>query len=212
MRAALGNAAHDFIQGVPDIFTETEVCLKAPSIKISSRLDGLINNNVLVEIKSCAYSDYQAIINTNKPRVKDFYQTIIYKYLLEHYLEEIKQQKPSRNGTLPKLDKYDIQYIQFIYVCHELIAADCHSISESLNISKVLKKQLESKRNPFWFIKTITIDTNTIDIDNYFDTIRDKINQINHHLSKSIVPPLDNKYINTKDCYFCLYNKICNNY
>jgi len=212
MRAALGSAAHDFIQDVPGVFTETEVCLKSPSLRLSIRLDALINHNVLVEIKSCGYSDYSKIISSNKPRVKDFYQTMVYKYLLENYLDEIKQQKPSRNGSLPALDSYDIQYVQFIYVCHELVSADCNSLSEALLLSKALKKQLESKRNPFWFIKVLTIDLNKINHLSYIEYVDDKIKEINKHLSETTVPPLTNKYIDEKDCYFCLYNKICKNY
>jgi len=212
MRAALGTAAHDFIQDVPGVFTETEVCLKSPSLRLSIRLDALINHNVLVEIKSCGYSDYSKIISSNKPRVKDFYQTMVYKYLLENYLDEIKQQTPSRNGSLPALDSYDIQYIQFIYICHELISADCNSLNESLLLSKALKKQLESKRNPFWFIKVLTIDLSKINYSSYIEYIDDKIKEINNHLSESSIPPLTNKYIDEKDCYFCLYNKICKNY
>jgi hypothetical protein len=212
MRAALGSAAHDFIQGVPDVFTETEVCLKVPDLKLSIRLDALINDDVLVEIKSCSYSDYDKILSSKKPRVKDFYQTMLYKHLLENYLDIVKQQKPSRNGSLPKLNSYNIKYIQFIYICHELIAADADSISESLALSKTLKKQLDSRNNPFWFIKSLTIDLSKIDSNVYINLISDKITQINYHLNNKTIPSLDNQYIDKKDCYFCLYNKICNNY
>ena len=74
LRCSLGNACHEFIQGVSGMFTETEVCLKVPDLKISARLDGLINHNVLCEIKSCGYSDYAKILSSNTPRSHDFWQ------------------------------------------------------------------------------------------------------------------------------------------
>ena len=108
-RARFGNAAHDMLQDYSTTFTETEACLKVPSLKLSVRLDAVINNDVVVEIKSCAYADYAKIISSKKPRIHDFQQAILYKYLLENHLDEIKQQKPTRSGSIPKLDKYDIK-------------------------------------------------------------------------------------------------------
>ena len=213
IRATMGTAVHEFIQGVPGVFTETEVRLKVPSLRISLQLDGLINDNVIVEIKSCGYTDYEKILKSNKPRSKDFYQTMIYKYIIENHLEETRNQPSSRAGSsLALLDKYNIDYIQFIYVCHELISAEAETISESIDMSKVLKRQLESRRNPFWFMKTLTIDLTKFDATPYVDYIKAKINAINTYLESNQPPPLDHKYINKKDCYFCLYNKICSNY
>jgi CRISPR/Cas system-associated exonuclease Cas4 (RecB family) len=212
MRATLGKAVHDFIQEVEGNFTETEVCLKVPELKLSIRLDGLIGSNVLCEIKSCGYSDYEKILKGLTPRNKDFYQTIVYKYLLENYLDIVKQQKPSRSGSVPSLDKYNIQYIQFIYVCHELLTAESNTIGESVEYAKALKRQLESKRNPFWFIKVLTVDLSQHNIQPYMTYIESKIKEINYFLDHKTPPPLDNQYIDKKDCYFCLYNKVCNNY
>jgi hypothetical protein len=212
LRCALGNACHEFIQAVPNTFTETELCLKVPNLKISVRLDAVINDNVLVEIKSCAYSDYDKILKSNSPRNKDFYQSVVYKYLIENYLDIIKKQKPSRNGSIPKLDKYNITHIQFIYVCHELIAAEAETFEESVKLAKDLKRQLNSQRNPFWFLKALTIDLTKINIDPYVSYISDKIATIYQFLDRDEIPPLDHKYIDKKDCYFCMYNKICGNY
>ena len=212
LRGTLGTACHDFLQAVPDVFTETEACLKVPEIRFSGRLDGLINDNVLVEIKSCGYADYDKILKSNKPRIKDFYQTIMYKYVLENYLEIAKQQPPTRGGGVPKLDKYDIQYIQFVYICHELICAEADSFEQSLEFTKTLKRQMDSQRNPFWFIKVLTIDLSKVNVEPYESYIKDKLQVLNHFLSTNTIPPLDNKYIDKKDCYFCLYNKICDNY
>jgi hypothetical protein len=74
---------------------------------------------------------------------------MIYKYALENHLEETKKQATSRGGSLATLDKYNIEYIQFVYVCHELISAEADTIEQSIEMSKVLKRQLDSRRNPF---------------------------------------------------------------
>ena len=137
---------------------------------------------------------------------------MIYKYALENHLEETKQQTTSRGGSIAALDEYNIQYIQFVYVCHELISAEANSIGESIEISKVLKRQLESKRNQFWFMKALTIDLSKVDSSPYINYIESKIKEINYYMEKKTLPPLDHKYIDKKDCYFCLYNKICDRY
>ena len=86
-RATLGKAVHEFIQGYTNQFTEIEKSLKVPSINFSGRLDYLSGNNILGEIKSCTWKDYQKIIKTQTPRTEDFYQSVCYKYILENYLE-----------------------------------------------------------------------------------------------------------------------------
>lgn len=209
LRCTMGTAIHDFIQDVEGLLTETEVCLKVPELNMSVRLDGLINHNVLVEIKSCGYADYEKILKSNKPRTKDFYQTSVYKWLLENYLDVMKLQPPSRSGVVPKLDKYDIQTIQFVYVCHELIAAEADTIGESIEAGKVMKRQLDSKRNQFWFMKVLTVDLTKIDMNPYLNYIKEKQQHIKYFLDNKIVPPLDNKFIDRKDCFFCMYSKIC---
>ena len=43
----------------------------------------------------------------------------------------------------------------------------------------------------------------------YKGSINDnKIKTINNYLGNSILPEEDDPYIDTKQCYFCLYNKI----
>ena len=115
LRAELGKAVHNFIQSNSTVFTEQERSMKVPSIRVSGRLDCLINDNILCEIKSCTYDDYHKILTKRQPRMADFMQTLLYKYLLENYLSEIKSQpRKTLRSDPPALDKYKIQYIQFI--------------------------------------------------------------------------------------------------
>lgn len=211
MRGTIGNAVHDFIQE-SNLFTETELILKVPSLRISGRLDGMINNNVMVGIKSVAYKDYETILKKQLPRKTDFIQEIIYTYLIENHLEEIKKQKPYFNFKLPSLDKYNIEYLQFIYVCHELIASDDQGMTNDINFSKSLKKKLSSRSNPFWFITTLTIDLKGVDTQKYIDYILEKVQEINTHFDQNKIPELNNKFVDTKQCYFCIFNKICSKY
>lgn len=212
MRGVIGSACHDFLQSVDGVFSELEVCMKIPSMQISVRADGLINHDTVVEIKSCNYADYDKVLKTNTPRSADFFQAVFYKYLLENHLDEIKQQKPTRNGTLPKRDKYDIRYIQMIYLCHELIASDSETISADIKFSKDLKKKLDSKKNRFWFLTSLTIDLTTFDIQPYIDYILEKYNTIKTSLDTKVMIPMDNKYIDSKECFFCVYKNICSQY
>lgn len=211
MRAYLGNAVHDFIQNSYKGFTELECSVKVPSVRASTRLDALINDNVLVEIKSCTYTDYYKIINHQKPRDADFLQTVFYKYLLENHLQEAQSQKNTRSSP-PKLKSYNIQYIQLIYAAHDVCSADCNSLSESINVSKKVKKMLNSRRNQFHYITSITLDLSKIDITPYTNYVVGKLNNINDHLNRNVIPPMNNPYINSKGCYFCIYKNICSQY
>jgi hypothetical protein len=208
-RAILGNACHDFIQSFDTQLTEQEVTLKVPSLRVSSRLDGLINNDVIVEIKSCPYNDYAKIVRTQQPRIADFYQVMLYKYLLDNFQDEIMQQKPSRGGKLPALPNYDLRYLQFVYVCHELATADTESIGESIKFSKDLKRMLGSKKNPFFFLTTVTIDTHQMDITPVYDYIKSKISELNKFLDNGQTPPMDHPHIDEGSCFFCLYKVPC---
>jgi uncharacterized membrane-anchored protein YjiN (DUF445 family) len=156
MRSTIGTAIHEFIQNNTNQFTEREVSLKIPSIRFSGRLDNLIGPNMLIEIKSCPYSDYEKIISTRKPRVNDFYQSMAYKYILENHLDEARDPNIKvRQGTQkPKFDKYDIKTVQFIYVAHDVTATDVDSFAEILQRIKDLKRLLNSKSNSFFFITT----------------------------------------------------------
>ena len=208
-RATLGSACHDFIQGITNQFTETEVSLKIPSIRFSGRLDNLRGYNVLAEIKSCTYKDYQKIIRDQKPRIADFYQVMTYKYVLENFLEEAKDESIKTRSNKPALDSYDIDTLQFIYLAHDITASDIDDFSMALKIVDAIKKQLNSKRNPFYFITSIVLDTSTFDAEPYYDFIRRKIQEINEFLDTNTLPPGSNEFINKKKCFFCHYYSIC---
>lgn len=209
MRAKLGNAVHEFIQDNATVFTEAEVALRIPSKRLSIRLDNLINDNVLVEIKSCTYSDYAKIINTKRPRDPDFYQSVLYRYILHNYLDEAHSQPPKARGSKPKLTKYNIDTIQIIYAAHDLLSSDCTSVSEAVNEAKTVKKLLNSKHNKFFYITALTIDLNTIDITPYEAYIVEKLDTINYHLNTNTIPSKNNKFVNSKSCFFCLYKDVC---
>jgi hypothetical protein len=210
-RCHLGSSVHEFIQDNYQSFTEKEVCLKVPSKRLSCRLDCLINNNVLVEIKSCNYADLSEIIKTGRPRQKDLYQAVLYKYLLENYLEEIKLQQPTRNGVIPSLDYYKITNIQLIYVCHELISGDTENINDAVAFSKNLAKLNNSKQNPFWFIQTINVDLKNTNVQLYENLLVDKLEDVLSFLNSKTVPPLDSKFIDKSACFFCLHSNVCKN-
>lgn len=211
MRAVLGNAVHDFIQTNSKQFTEVEVSIKVPSIRASVRPDALINNNVLCEIKTCTYDDYSKILRTRKPRDADFYQTVYNKYLIENHLAEAQAQQGTRSAP-PKLSSYALTHIQLIYVAHDIISADCKSISESIQVAKEIKKLLNSKYNKFHYITTITLDLSKFDIKPYEDYIVGKMNAINYYMDNQTIPPIDNPYISSKSCHFCIYKKVCSQY
>lgn len=212
-RKEVGNAIHNLIQSYP-VFTETEVVLKVPDIFVSQRLDCLINNNVLIEIKTVTYEDYKKILNSKQPRKEDEIQAFFYKYLLENYIDTIKKQTATRPGTfLPKHEKYDIKFIQYIYFCHELAASDTDdmTLAELVKSAKNLKSALESAKNKFWFMTTIT--QNVEDNQDYklkIEIITEHLDEIIKHYKNQEVPSLENKFINKKDCFFCLYKDQCN--
>jgi hypothetical protein len=210
MRAALGNAVHDFIQKNSNQFSEQEKSIKVPSIRCSVRLDCLISYNILVEIKSCTYDDYRKILKTKTPRIEDFYQTIMYIYLLENHLQEAKSQPIENLRTPPPaLDKYKIEKIQFIYVAHDILSSDVESFSQCINITKQVKKLLNSKNNKFFFITTVTVDLKDIDTSPYINYVKNKIDRINWYVDNKQIPTIDDEFVDTKKCFFCLYNYNC---
>jgi len=214
-RAALGTATHDYIQDLSlgKIFTECEVCLKVPSKRVSMRLDALINDDTLVEIKSCAYSDYKKIISSNKPRLGDLHQAIFYKYLLQNHLEELSVQAPTRGGCQPALKDYsNIRYIQMIYLCHELIAAEDEKMTDAVkfatNVRKFAKK--ESGISDFWFITPLAIDTQTFDIKSHEKYLVNKLDETLKYLEMKQLPPDNHPYVDTSKCFFCQFKDQCN--
>ncbi len=211
VRSTIGASIHEFIQNNTSQFTEREVSLKIPSKRFSVRLDNLIGRNILVEIKSCSYSDYEKIITTRKPRVNDFYQTMVYKYILENHLEEARDPSiPIRKGTFkPLLDSYDIQTVQFIYVAHDVTATDVDSFAEILQRIKDLKRVLNSRSNSFFFMTTMLVDVTNGIADPYIKYVKDKLEAINQYLDTETIPPAADPYIDKSKCFFCLYRKIC---
>ncbi len=208
MRGTIGSAIHDFIQNTTDQFTELEPSIKVPSIRFSGRIDALIGHNILAEIKSCTYADYQKIIKNQRPRNEDFYQTMTYKYILENYLNEAKTANVKRRTQPPKLDYYKIDTLQFIYVAHDLLASDVEDFGEMLSRIKHIKKILNSKSNTFFFMTTLTINLTDELSKPYIDFIDEKIKRINWYVNNNKLPTKDDPFVNKK-CFFCLYDKVC---
>jgi len=209
LRSTLGNAIHNFIQDNSNQFTEREVSIKIPSKRVSVRLDNLIGPNILVEIKSLPYAEYEKVIKSCKPRIADFYQAVAYKYFLENFLEEAKNSGEKTRTLPPALDKYDIQTIQFIYVAHDVTATDVESFGEMLNRIKELKRMLKSKSNTFFFITTLVIDVTNNIANPYITYIKNKLERINQYLDSGKIPPDNDEFIDTGKCFFCLYKKLC---
>lgn len=211
LRSSIGNAIHEFIQKNSDQFSETEISMKIPSIRFSGRIDNLIGPNILVEIKSLPYTDYQKIIKTAKPRIADFYQTITYKYMLENHLQEAKDPniKIRSGSSKPLLDKYEINQVQYIYVAHDITATDCESFSEMIKRIKDIKKSLNSKSDSFFFMTTLCVPTITDNIKKHIEYVTTKIKYINWYLDNQKLPSHDDPFIDKSKCFFCLYKSIC---
>jgi len=214
-RAALGTTVHSYIQDLVDgkLFSECELTLKVPSLHLSMRLDAVINDETIVEIKSCSYADYSKMLRSRIPRTGDFYQVIFYRYLLRNHLAEIKKQKPSHGGKIPGLDKYNLRYIQMLYLCHEIIAGDSNeSMSEAVKFAASLRKyaKQETGYSDFWFMLPLTIDTEQIDIEKYETHLINKMNSILEHYEAKKIPDFSNPYTDTSKCFFCAFKQICN--
>jgi len=214
-RAALGTAVHAYIQdlGEGKIFTESEVCLKVPSKRISMRLDNLINDETLVEIKSCSYADYKKILSSNKPRLGDLHQAIFYKYLLQNHLEEMKLQEPTRGGARPGLDDYsNIKYIQMIYVCHEIITGESELMSDEVKYATAVRKlaKKESGISDFWFIAPLVMDLSTFDVAAHEAYLVEKLETIIKYADLKQMPLDNNKFVDNSKCFFCQFKDQCN--
>lgn len=209
LRSMLGNAVHNFIQDNTNQFTEREVSVKVPSIRFSGRLDNMIGPNILVEIKSLPYSEYEKVITTHQPRVADFYQTVTYKYILENHLEEARNPGVKTRTNTPALDKYDIKQFQYIYVAHDVTATDVESFAEIVKRIKELKRVLKSKSNTFFFMTTLVVDINDELANPYVNYIKNKLEKINWYLNNGKFPSKSDEYVDTSKCFFCLYKRIC---
>ena len=171
---------------------------------------------MLIEIKSVSFNDYEKIINSNKPREKDLKQALIYKHLLENYIDKIFETKNEIDPdglkyNWPKYNEYNIKYIQFIYVAHDLISSEADTIQETLMLLKQMKRQLNSRNNKFFFIKEVTINVgeNMDELNKIERELMNKLKLINYYLDKVKIPDLDGEYIDRSSCYFCPYKEIC---
>lgn len=209
LRSFIGKSVHDFVQQNSNQFTEHECSLKVPSIKFSGRLDNLINDNVLVEIKSLPYKDYRKVIKDQSPRLNDFYQTLVYKYILENYLHEIQTQTEKTRSLPPKLSKYNIEAIQYIYVAHDIFASDVETLDEAIQIVDQVKKALNSRHNTFYFMTNMVLELKNYDLTNHFKYIVDKIKRVNYYLDNNLDVSPSDEFIDKKSCLFCLYKQIC---
>lgn len=209
LRGEIGTACHNFLQDVSSSFTECEVYLRIPSIFMSVKIDALIGTATLVEIKTCSYADYAKILKTNQARIEDYYQALLYKYLLENFVIESRAQDiDTKKYNLPKFEKYNIKTIQMIYICHELFNSDT-TLDKAVAESKILKQQLKSKYNYMWFIKALNYDLTTYDSSTHISVLQDKIIELNNYINEKRIPAMSHKYVDKKKCFFCLYSKTC---
>ena len=213
LRSQIGNACHDFIQNYSNQFTESEISIKVPSIRFSGRIDNMIGSEIIVEIKTSTYKDYADIIKYKTPKLEHFRQALTYKYILENYLDEIKNPNIRVRSNKPKYSKYNIKYIQFIYLAHDVIAADMEDISSSLKAVDTVKKQLKDilkNRDDFKFMTSLTINTDNYPVVNkQLDFIKNKIKDINYYIDSSKLPMENDPFIKKSDCHFCIFNQIC---
>ncbi len=209
LRSYLGNSVHDFIQENSNQFTEKEISIKVPEINFSGRIDCLINNDVIVEIKSLPYNDYRKIIKTKSPRTNDVYQTLVYKYILENYLEQSKNHNENTRTQKPILNNYNIKYIQFIYVAHDIMASDIESLDEAIQSVQHVKKVLNSKHNTFYFMCNLLINLDECDVSPHLTYIKNKIERVNYYLANNLNVKKDDEFVDTKACFFCLYSDSC---
>lgn len=216
MRSTIGTAIHDFIQTNTSQINEIEPAIIVPSLQFYGKIDGLISDDILVEIKSCSYKDYKKIITERMPRESDYMQAMSYRYILENHLEECKSEESiSRiskyNGVVPKLNKYNINKLQFIYIAHDLLSSDVENPTQMLKQIDEIKEFLNSKKtkDEFFFMTTIDVDLKEEDkiiTDSYFER---KFNHIFTHLKNDTLPTKKDEFIIHKDCFFCPYSKIC---
>jgi len=209
MRSTIGTSIHSFIQDYSNQFTELEPSIKVPSIRFSGRIDGIISNHILVEIKSCTYADYQKILKTRSPRKEDFYQAMTYKWILENHLEEAKNPGVKTRTGPPRQEKYEIDTIQLIYVAHDIMASDIEDFGQCLKSIKDIKKALNSRKNEFFFMTSVVLETSTFDQQPYIDHIERKIKAINYYVDANKLPVKGDEFVDTKKCFFCLYSANC---
>jgi len=219
IRNKIGIAVHSILQSIIP-FTEVEVDLFVKSRMFKGKIDAILGNSTLVEIKTVSYNDYRTIIQSKSPRKKDILQLLVYKYFIENYLDEIKQESENLSNP-PKQDTYNIKTLQFLYIAYDLTSSDL-TLEESVKIQQNLKRQLKSKYNSFFFLDVITINLdNDKEVLNFYENkfkkdIEEKIDLILKSIELGIEPDfMDetiNKFIDTRKCYFCFYKHVCSRY
>ncbi len=214
MRGIIGSSIHEFIQGQSDQFDEIEPNIIVPSQNFYGKIDYMINNSmssILGEIKSCPWKDYAKICKNKKPREKDYLQAMTYLYILETYNEECKLQtnKIRHGGTVPLLEKYNVNKIQFIYVAHDIITADLNTIGECIRQAADTRKKLKSARNPFVFITSLVIDITKQQKEEIGLWVQTKLDSIKHYMSSNTTPQKTDPYIDKGACFFCMYKDLC---
>ena len=211
LRSQIGSACHDFIQNYSKQFEESEISIKVPSIRFSGRIDNMIGPEILVEIKSCTYKDYAEVIKHRSPKLEHFRQALTYKYILENYLKEVQDPNIKTRSNKPKFSKYNIKYIQFIYLAQDIISADMEDISSSLKAVDNIKKQdLIGNRDDFQFMTSLTINTeNNPVVNENLNFIKNKIEAINYYMNSSKAPTNEDPFVDKSGCHFCIFNKVC---
>lgn len=212
-RTELGNSLHSAIQKNTMQFDEVELQLKVPSIRFYGKCDGNSGNNVIADIKGLPFKEYMDILKNNKPRQSDFLQVMCYKYIIENYLDEIKQtlldeqsKKPDKKFSIPKLNKYEIDTLDLIYVAHDVLSSDYETISECLQFQEEIKKRLnKGNSNPFYFMSVLSIKVDSFDCQTWINFIKDKISAINYYVDSNKLPPMNHPYIKKDKCFFCMF-------
>ena len=214
MRSSIGTGIHEFIQRNTQQFTEIEPNIIVPSIGFYGKIDGLIGPNILAEIKSCAWSDYSKIISSQKPRQKDYLQAMTYSFILEKFCDETRSSESKKRiykgGCQPKLEKYNINKIQFIYIAHDIFSADLESTEETLVKLNKIKKKIRTKNNPFYFISSLVLNITEEEKIKTFSWIEEKFNTIHKYITSNTDPTSDDPFLDTTGCFFCRYKQVCN--
>jgi hypothetical protein len=83
------------------------------------------------------------------------------------------------------------------------------SMSDAIKSVKTIRKNLESKKNPFCFISVLDFNLKEIDTTEYIDYIKEKITAINDYINNNKLPSKENKFVDEGKCYFCIYKNFC---
>jgi hypothetical protein len=112
-------------------------------------------------------------------------------------------------GEKPKLSKYNVDKLQFLYIAHDIVSSQAETYAEMLECVKSVKKVLNSRQNPFFFITTVIVDLDEETCNKMDEFIKGKFEDIHHYLRTETNPDDTSRYVNKKNCYFCPYKSIC---